>query len=130
MWKKVLLVARAAKPRTILEELRTGRYSKRGARRHHRKHDRKPLPNERSTRSRHQSLLGDFSHDERPHSQYQSTKKCRLEDGSILNEAPDTANFSHHKPRAIVLRAHSSGKKAKIIGPTLPRLARVWSAGF
>ena len=53
--KKVLLVARAAKPRTILEELRTGRYGKRGARRHHRKHDRKPLPNARSTRSRHQS---------------------------------------------------------------------------
>jgi hypothetical protein len=37
-----------------------------------------------------------FSHDERPHSQYQSTKKCRLEDGSILNAAPDTATFSRH----------------------------------
>jgi hypothetical protein len=37
-----------------------------------------------------------FSHDERPHSRHQSTKKCRLEDGSILNAAPDTATFSRH----------------------------------
>ena len=34
-----------------------------------------------------------FSHDERPLSRHQSTKKCRLEDGSIPNAAPDTATF-------------------------------------
>jgi hypothetical protein len=40
--------------------------------------------------------VANFSHAERPHSQYQSTKKCRLEDGSFLNAASDTANL-HHK---------------------------------
>jgi hypothetical protein len=57
--------------------------------------------------------LVNFSHDERPHSQYQSTKKCRLEDGSILNAAPDTATFSRHsRCRAVRRRRQPSSDRS------------------